>query len=263
MKRKANQRRAGFTLMEVLMTASILGVLARSLILLGQGMGSMSQTGSALSLLQFEATKAQDAIMEDLRRSGLRTVAGKAFPYIYENGAPGPGFEQHTYVPSTQGAQAGEIDFGAQRALVFLLPADLDRDGRPDMDTDLNGVPELDGNRDGLLSEDNADLGSWDPTLNSIDPETGLVWSQNEWGYAILDGPDGRPYLERRMGGVLQKRIAKDVERLYIENCAETGFQIPANALRISLFLRRTDTDGVVYRHSVQWVVSLRNGELE
>ncbi|MEZ6021269.1 MAG: hypothetical protein R3F17_14610 [Planctomycetota bacterium] len=65
------------------------------------------------------------------------------------------------------------------------------------------------------------------------------------------------------MNGAPGKRIAKDIERMWIETPADTGFTIPTNALRISLFLRRTDTDGVVYRHSVSWVVSLRNGELE
>ncbi|MCB9906334.1 MAG: prepilin-type N-terminal cleavage/methylation domain-containing protein [Planctomycetes bacterium] len=263
MKHRIRTRRTGFTLIEVLLTASILGVLARSLILLADGMGSMSQAGGSLSLLQLEASKAQDAIMEDLRRSGLRTVGGKSFPHVFEGGLPGPGFEIHGYAPSNQAAQPGDLDFGPQRSVVFLLPADLDGDGRPDMDADLNGTPELDGNRDGILSEDGADLGPWDPAQATIDPETGLVWSLSEWGYAVVDGADGRPYLERRRGGALQKRVAKDVERMFIETCAQTGYQIPANALRITLFLRRTDTDGVVYRHSVQWVVSLRNGELE
>jgi len=262
---KVNQvyKRGGFTLLEVIISTSILGLLARSLIQLSIGMGAMSDAGGSISLLQHESTKAQDAILDDMRRSGLRLVGGKSYPHIFEAGVPGAGFEAHAYTPGSQDALPGDADFGAQRALVFLAPADMDRDDRPDMDVDRSGIPELDGNRDGVLSEDAPDTAAWDAALYDIDPETGLVWDRTEVSYVVVDGPDGRNYLERRLNGVLQRRVAKDVERLFIETPADTGFQIPTNALRISLFLRRTDPQGKAYRHSTQWVVSLRNGELE
>ena len=260
---RKTRRTGGFTLVEVMVSAVILGVLARSLILVSDGMGSMSQTGGSMSLLQEQATRAQGALLGDLRQSGVMMAGGLSYPHVFEGGLPGLGFEGHAYAPGAQAAQPNEFDFGAHRAVVFLEPADMDGDGRPDMDLDLNGTPELDGNRDGVLSEDAADTAAWDPLLYRIDPVTGLVWDLAGVRYAVLNGPDGRTYLERWVGGVLDRRVAKDVERLLIETPAETGFQIPTNALRISLYLRRTDTDGVTYRHSAQWVVSLQNGELE
>ncbi|MEZ6021268.1 MAG: prepilin-type N-terminal cleavage/methylation domain-containing protein [Planctomycetota bacterium] len=158
---KRGSRRGGFTLLEVIMSTTILGVLARSLILLSGSMGSMSQSGGSLALLQQEASKAQEAIMHDLRRSGLHTIGAKSFPHVFENGVPGVGFEAHGYAPASQSAQPGEYGFGPHRALVFLSPSDLDGDDRPDMDLDVNGIPDLDGNRDGVLSEDPADLAGW------------------------------------------------------------------------------------------------------
>jgi hypothetical protein len=246
-----------------MLSTAILGVLARSLVMVSQGMGALSQTGGSMSLLQEESSKVQATFIRDLRRSGLMMVNGLSYPHVFEGGVPGAGFEAHAYLPGTQAANAGESDFGPHRAVVFLEPADMDNDRRPDMDLDLNGTPELDGNRDGVLSENGADTGAWDPALYTVDPTTGLVWDLAAVRYAVVDGPDGRTYLERWVGGALDRRVAKDVERLLVETPLETGFQIPTNALRVSLFLRRTDADGVTYRHSAQWVVNLQNGDLE
>ncbi len=256
-------RRSGFTLIEVMLSATILAVLARSLVMVSRGIGSLAQTGGTLSLLQDQSTKAQTALFEDLRSSGLMMVAGRSFPHVFEGGVPGVGFDAHAFAPGSQTAEVNETDFGVHGAIVFLEPADMDRDGRPDMDLDLNGVPELDGNRDGVLSEEFADTQAWDANLYRVDPETGLVWDLAEVRYAVLDGPDGRTYLERWVGGVLDRRVAHGVERFQVETPLDTGFQIPTNALRITLFLRKTDSDGVTYRHSAQWVIKLQNGDLE
>ncbi len=263
MKRQQTNKRAGFTLIEVMLSAAILAVLARSLVMASQGMGAMSKTGGSMSLLQEQATKAQTALFADLRQSGLMMVDGNSYPHIFEAGLPGEGFEDFAYEPGAQEAVVGQSDFGAHRAIVFLVPADMDSDGRPDMDLDLNGVPELDGNGDGVLSEDVNDIGAWNQALYQIDPDTGLVWDKAGVRFAVHNGPDGRTYLERWVGGNLDRRVAKNVERFFVETPLETGFQIPTNAVRISLFLRRTDSDGVTYRHSAQWVVSLQNGDLE
>lgn len=256
-------KRSGFTLIEVMVSATILAILARSLVMVSGGMGALSQTGGSLSLLQQQSTKAQAALFSDLRNSGFMMVAGRSFPHVFENGEPGVGFEAHAHAPGEQTANANESDFGAHGAVVFLRPSDIDNDGRPDMDLDLNGVPELDGNGDGVLSEEWADTQAWDANLYRVDPETGLVWDLAEVRYAVLDGPDGRTYLERWVGGVLDRRVAHGVERFQVETSLDTGYQIPTNALRISLFLRKTDSDGVTYRHSAQWVIKLQNGDLE
>ncbi len=204
-------RRSGFTLIEVMLSATILAVLARSLVMVSRGIGSLAQTGGSLSLLQEQSIKAQTALFADLRNSGLMMVAGRTFPHVFEGGEPGVGFEAHAFAPGSQTAEANEVDFGVHGAIVFLEPADMDRDGRPDMDLDLNGVPELDGNRDGVLSEEWADTQAWDENLYRVDPETGLVWDLAEVRYAVLDGPEGRTYLDRGVGGVLERRVAHGV----------------------------------------------------
>ncbi len=256
-------KRSGFTLIELMVSATILAVLARSLVMVSGGIGSLSQTGGSLSLLQQQSSKAQSALFSDLRNSGYMSIDGQSFPHVFEEGVPGEGFEAHAYAPGAQAATVNESDFGAHRAVVFLEPADMDNNGRPDMDLDLNGIPELDGNGDGVLSEEWEDTQAWDANLYRVDPETGLVWDLAEVRYAVLDGPNGRTYLERWVGGVLDRRVANGVERFQVETPVETGYQIPTNALRISLFLRRTDSDGVTYRHSAQWVIKLQNGDLE
>ncbi|MCP5024238.1 MAG: prepilin-type N-terminal cleavage/methylation domain-containing protein [bacterium] len=256
-------KHSGFTLIELIVSATILAVLARSLVMVSSGIDSLSQTGGSLSFLQQQSSKAQRALFSDLRNSGFMSIDGRSFPHVFEDGVPGAGFAAHAYAPGIQVATANEFDFGAHRAVIFLEPADMDDNGRPDMDLDLNGTPELDGNGDGVLSEEWEDTQAWDVNLYRVDPETGLVWNLEEVRYAVLDGPNGRTYLERWVGGVLDRRVAHGVERFQVETPVETGYQIPTNALRITLFLRKTDSDGVTYRHSAQWVIKLQNGDLE
>ncbi len=254
----------GFTLIEMILVVTIFSVLARSLVQAIKGMDALSETGTTLAVLQAEGDRAQRAFLNDLRWSGIQDVAGRRYPFVFEGASPSVGFAEHSYVPGPQQAEAGDPDFGAPHALIFVRPSDLDGDGRPDLDLDFNGTPELDGNRDGSLSESSADLVDWSVSDNTIDPDTGLVWSHSEISYLVVAGPGGRNQLVRRVeaDASTSQVIAKDVERLEIQTSEDTGFAIPTNALRIGVYFRKQDSHGVEHSHQVEFVVRLRNGEV-
>ena len=131
MTRLGRNGRAGFTLIELLVVVTVLGVLARMLVTTSDSMGRITSTGTAEGLLQTQGQRALDSIVRDLRRSAFRELDGLEFPYVYDDGAPGdPAYAQHAHAPWTSEAEPGEAGFGAQRAIVFVLPSDLDRQSR-------------------------------------------------------------------------------------------------------------------------------------
>jgi hypothetical protein len=54
--------------------------------------------------------------------------------------------------------------------------------------------------------------------------------------------------------------IARGVERIRFLNSADTGFQIPLDAVRVELHFLLEDDDGHQYRHRTETTVRLRNG---
>ena len=163
----------------------------------------------------------------------------------------------------TQTAVAGDIDFGPFKEIVFMLPADLDGDDRPDMDLDGNGVPELDANGDGIRTENPVDIDPvWDPVNNDIDPDNGVVWSHNEISYTVMTQLDGRNYLERRVNGANPRQIARDIERIQFD-IGDTDGTVPPKSVRVRLFFRTINTAGALFQHTNEVTVKLRNGGMK
>lgn len=261
--RTRRSARAGVSLIEVVLAASILTLLARALVESATSMSRVTSSGNTQTVLQEQGEKALRAIIADLSRSGYTTVDGKLFPYVFTDGvADEPGFEQHGHPLPEQEAEEGDPDFGVLREIVLVQPADVDRDGRPDMDGDLDGTPELDGDGDGVRSESGADLDGWDPGANDIDPAAGLVWSHQEISYVVVTRPDGINYLERRVDADPDRarRIASDVERVQFDTWESSAWGIPVDSVRVQIFFRRRSEDGTLYRHRAEVVVHLRNG---
>ncbi len=255
--------RAGFSLVEVMLAATVLMMLARMLIESSVSMSRMTSSGSVQALLQEQGEKALAAIVKDLRRSGSVTLNGADYPYVFDDGIADPPFKAHTHQVCDQEADQGDSDFGTMREIVLVKPADLDNNSIPDLDMDGNGWPEFDGDHDGVASESQADYAGvdWDPNANSIDVETGVVWSLDEISYVTVTHPDGINYLERRINAdpTTARRVARDIELVQFDTWESSGYTIAMNSVRVRIFLRRRTENGALYRYSVEAVVKLRN----
>ncbi|MDP6387650.1 MAG: hypothetical protein QGI93_15750 [Planctomycetota bacterium] len=260
--RSLHSSRAGVSLIEVVLAASLLTLLAKTLVESANSMSLVTSRGSIRALLQIEGQKAVNAVISDLGSSAIRTVDGKDYPYTFDDAEADSEYAVHTHELPTMEAVPGDSDFGTLREIVFVRTADLDTDGRPDMDTDLNGVPELDGDGDGVRSESFSDLdGIWVAGENTVDSASGVVWPHTEWSYVLTTRADGINCLQRRMGAdpSTDLTIATHVERLQVDTAATCQWTIPLNSVRVQIFFRRHDKRGVLFRYTTQVVVALKN----
>ena len=234
MKGASKSTTAGFTLVEMAIATTILLLIAGSLVTALDGLTGITVTGSTESKLQAAGEHAMSMIIADIQRSsGPVVLNGKTYPFLFENGdasqnwaqTPVAGFDPHTHPPAASQAQPGDPDFGPDREMVFLQPADADNDGRPD-----------------------------------IDPNGQLVWDPTEFSYVVVTGAlDGRNYLQRRRDGAGPRTAASGVERIVFDDAASSGFTIPLDSIRVQLFLREVDQERRVHRYTAQAVVRMRN----
>ncbi|HIF41050.1 MAG TPA: hypothetical protein EYQ74_08125 [Planctomycetes bacterium] len=260
--RSIHSSRAGVSLIEVVLAASLMSLLARALVESANSMSLVTSRGSIRALLQIEGQKAVKTMISELGSSAIRTVNGKSYPYTFDDAEAAFQYAAHTHNPPTMGAVTGDSDFGTLREIVFVRTADLDTDGRPDMDTDLNGVPELDGDGDGMRSESFADLdGIWVAGENTVDSVSGVIWPHTEWSYVLTTRADGINCLQRRMDAdpTTDQTIATHVERIQVDTAATCQWTIPLNSVRVQIFFRRHDERGVLFRYTTQVVVALKN----
>lgn len=223
-------RAKGFTLTEVLISATILVGLAGVIAGTMGGLSSMTVSGSVQNQLQDMGERALSSILEDLRKSGWVKRDGETYPSFFEDGAPELEFlERHRHLPPLRRAREGEPDFGPSREIVFLAPADDDVNNRPDIDVNTGS----------------------------------LSWDTRQFSYVLIPGPNGHNLLERRVDAGFPQVIAHHVERMTIEDAQAAGFEIPLKAVRVRLWFRKADSGGVVYRHRVEAVVQLRNGGIQ
>ncbi len=266
MKQPRQSRAAGFTLIEMVLSVTILAVLAKVTISASQTSSKMTELGNLEAQMFRHGERAMKSIMSDLRMSGTETLNGNSYPHVFVNGNAGPGFTFFDHTPGPTEAAPGEADFGPVKSIVLCLPSDFDGDGRPELDADGNGIPELDGNGDGVPTDDPADVLAWDPTNATIHPDTGVVWSHADIGYMVTaTGPNGENELVRvrNDGSGERKVLARNVERIEFDTPLSSGFSvpsIPSGAVRVRLFFRVRDDAGHVYRSRNEAIVRLRNG---
>jgi prepilin-type N-terminal cleavage/methylation domain-containing protein len=212
--------RRGFTIIEMAISLTILGLFAGMLVHSLQRMQGLSNASSARSQLQDSGERALKQIGLDLKRSGFVTQFGLPYPGIFLNGAaPAP----HAHPPAQTLAQPGDPDFGPSREIIFLQPADADGDGIPDLDANGN-----------------------------------LIWDPREFSYVVITGPDGVNYLERRIDGAQPRMIARNVERIDFEDSTLSG-TVPLLCVRVRIFYRKVDQNGTMHMHSAESLVRLRN----
>lgn len=226
-RRPKTSGQAGFSLIEFMIAMSILLVLSGALVETTGSLRNLAVSGGDRANLQSLGDKALLRVVEELRSSGTVISGARTYPYVFDAGAPNAAFLAHTHPPAAGVAVAGDVDFGVDREVVFLLPRDLDDDQRPD-----------------------------------IDAAGALIWDVREMSYIVTTRADGVNYLERRTDAADPRAVGKFVERMVIDNAESSGFQIPLNSVRIRLFFRRVDGQGNIIRYSNEAVVALRNGQV-
>ena len=217
-------RRGGFTIIELAISLTVLGMFTGMLMHSLQRMQGLANASSARSQILDSGEKALKQISVDLKRSGFVSPFGPLNPLILPNGTlPAP----HTHPPAQSLAQPGDLDFGPNREIIFLQPADADG----------NGIPDLDANGN-------------------------LIWDVREFSYVVITGADGVNYLERRIDGAQPRMLARNVERIDFEHNTLSG-AVPIGCVRVRIFYRKVDQNGTMQMHSAESLIRLRNKEPE
>lgn len=213
----------GTTFVEMLLALAVFAILTAAMSQVMKIMRSVEAENSIEAKLHAHALRAMRTIVKDLKRSEFRAVGGKDFPYVFDDGVASWPFTSHAHTPASSSAVSGEPEFGPNREIVFVLPADADNDGRPDL------------------------------TANAVD------WSPAEISYTLVTGTAGNELV--RSVGAQSYPIARNVERLVFDTPLSSGFAIPLGTVRVQLFLRARDRHGTVYRHQSETTVRLQFGD--
>ncbi|MEM7515806.1 MAG: type II secretion system protein [Planctomycetota bacterium] len=216
---------SGMTLLETAVVSALLFIVLGTLAQALSGVRSAAAADDVRAELQRQAERAMQSIVTDLRSSGFASQGGLDYPALFDATEPPIEFEHHQHAPVAKAARTHEADWGPNREIVFLLPADDDLDGRPDIDA--NGE---------------------------------LIWDAREFSYVAVTDAEGRNRLQRRIAGASPRNIANSIERIVFDDTTSSGFEVPLSSIRIRLYLRQTDEAGRMHRYSTEATISLRNG---
>jgi prepilin-type N-terminal cleavage/methylation domain-containing protein len=219
-------RKSGFSLIETIISTMILSLLFGALSQSVANLRQVTMFSSERASLQTMGDEALMEMVDELRNSGEQEMGGLDYPYVFDGGVPDPAYFAHEHEPADGLAVDGDTDFGVDREIVFLLPADADNDGRPD-----------------------------------VDAAGELSWGAEEVSYTVTTRADGINYLERRDDGAAPSIVGHHVERMVIDTSTSSGFEIPLETVRIRLFFRMIGSNGDLIRYSNEAVVALRNGQ--
>src|SRR5262249_37291196 len=133
---KARNRRSGFTVLEMTLSAAVLVVMAKFTVDALQGLRNTTTASSVKSRVQRSGEEALLSIIADLNASGFVATNGKSSPYLdFLDGLTGAlAYQNHDHAPAVHHAVQGDPDFGPSREIVFVRPADADGNEIPDTD---------------------------------------------------------------------------------------------------------------------------------
>lgn len=260
--RAARRLRAGFTLLEMILGATVLALLAKTLVSATTSVSQLTESGNVESRVQRDSDRALRRIMEDLRMSGFHTVNSRDYPHVFTGGTAGADFAEYSHAPAPQAATEGEADYGPMYSIVLCVPSDLDGNGRPELDVDGDGTPELDGNGDGFVSDDTEDVqGIWDPQANTISATSRLVWSHEDVAYVVLESVAGENELVRLVdnGDGGREVLARSVERLTFETVQPGSASVSAGTVRVRIDFRAVTESGFTHKSTSEALVRLKN----
>lgn len=191
--------------------------------LLGGFLLSVDRMGRAQDSSDVRYTLAVDAL--DAVRSITTEVRRTGYVTLAGDQMPvffDDGAPGAAYAAFAHGAlQSGE----SVREIVYRIPEDADADGWPDLDA---------GDE--------------------------VVWEAVDRAIVCASLGDGTDALTLSTSDGGRTILARDVASIVFETPAQTGFDIPLDALRFTLRLRRSAADGTAYEFESQRVVRLRNG---
>ncbi|MCY2961109.1 MAG: hypothetical protein NTY35_13190 [Planctomycetota bacterium] len=245
----------GLGLVEVTISATILFILAASMVESVGQVAALGRTGSVEGRLQQGAQDAIRRITGDLKAAAFVSANGKSYPYLFVDGEANVSFAEHDHAEAVENAEDDDPDFGPNREIVFVRPSfapvaqdpdgvnwDLvDEDGEPvDLPQGLEVVKRYEF-----------------PVIGA-DGTSGF--QEEELSYVLVTAADGVNELQRRRDGESPEVIARGVERLVFDTSSTDPVGVPVGAVRVRLWLRLRDEMGTVHRHSAETVVRLQNG---
>ena len=246
--------RTGLGLIEVVISATILLLLAASMVEAVAQVGALGRSGGVEGRLQLGAQDAIGRISGDLRSAGFVSANGKSYPYLFENGEADVAFAAHDHAPAIEHAQEDEPDFGVNREIVFVRPTFQE----VAQDADGNNYELYDENGDPLDLPNVEIVKRYEFPAIGVDGVAGF--EAQEISYVLVAAPDGWNELQRRIDGASPVVVARGVERLVFDTSETDPVGVPVGAVRVRLWLRLRDEGGTVHRHSAETVVRLQNG---
>lgn len=253
--------RAGFTLLEVAITSSVLFLITAALVQQLEATRRVALVVRTSERLHASGTSALKAIGDELRRSARAWVDGVEYPLLCVDGAAGPGPQYLAHGQPRENAAEGEADHGPNVGLAWARPT-LRRiaQGADGRNFCLDCAPE---ELDEQMYFDPADSdGEHVRTYQApyIDPATGQVrWSDELASLALVADARGRNVLELRVAGLRARTLARDVERIVCDTSQTDPVGVPVGAVRVQLWLRARDETGAVQRWRGEGIVHLRN----
>jgi len=227
-KRAHDVARAGFSIVEMAVSVTIMAVVSAALAQSVQGVRTLAVSSNTRARLQIQGNRVLHEIVGDLKSSGYIEDAGLSYPYVFTPGAASVDFAGHDHAaPDLHGA-AGDVDFGPSKEIVFK--------------TFTWAVDPATGERK--------------PNV-SVDGE--LIWDVSEISFRLTTRADGVNYLERLVNGANPDLVAHHVERIEFDDDESSGFTIPLKSVRVRIYMRDVDNMGRAQRYFAETVVALTN----